>query len=120
MAMPTISGSNATVFGGKDQELKYDVGQYGAYVLFNLGMQKAKKDQYGEWETTAKTTIKAAAYGELAEFIKDNIQHLDKVDFTAEMTGVDLWEGKDGTQANIQVKILTIGAPFRKKEDSGY
>lgn len=121
MAMPTLNGQQGTVFGGKNGEIKFDFNQNGqAYALFNIGVQKARKDQYGEWETIAKMTLKAAAYGELAEYVKENVRHLDKIDFTAELTGMDLYENKNGeTIASPKVTIRTLGQPYRRENNDG-
>lgn len=84
-------------------------------VAFN---QDKKNEQTGQWDKDKSSVFRAAAWGELAEYIKANFGAKTEIDLSGAVhirTYV-----KDGVERqSVELTVRTVGAPVVKRESNG-
>lgn len=84
-------------------------------VAFN---QDKKNEQTGQWEKDKSAVIRCAAWGELAEFIKNNFAAKQEIDLTG-VFHIRMYE-KDGQERqSAELTVKTVGAPVVKRAQGG-
>jgi len=117
MALGTFSGKGFII--SDEIELKFlPSGQ--AVANFAVAFNKSKKnEQTGEWDRTHEIVFRAAAWGSLAEFIKENFGPKTEIDLTGEPY-VRKYNRQDGSEGqSVELTVRTVGAPIVKRDSGG-
>lgn len=114
MTLPTII---ATGNLGGDPELKFTPSNR-AVCSFNIGCNKNKKNDAGEWETTATTWLRVSLWGAEAERAAGTLKKGDQVTITGQLLVLQ-YDRTDGTKGtSVEVEFATVSMPKIREDQN--